>query len=231
MTLPAVRLDTLVDHVNAAHPRADPLARLVASYAAAATLTEVADHLIGHFVDEARAAGYSWTQIGEHLGVTKQAARKRFLPREVGPDRVDAAFRRYTDDARHAVVLAQDIARGHRHRAIDTEHLLLGVCAETDGAGARAVQACGVRVADLEGAVAGRLGPGVATVRGHLPFTRQASKVLDLAARQSLRLGHDRIGTEHLLLALIAEPDGIAGQVLRAAGLTEDDTRAALSGD
>lgn len=220
-------LNALIAQVRDEHPDADPLARVAAACQTAADLEQVADHLVGHFVDEARAAGFTWTQIGEHIGVTKQAARKRFAPPDVPQQVTDAAargnvFGRYTDRARHVVVLAQENARQHGHPLISTEHLLLGICQEDSDIGARAVEASGVPVADLQAAVTARLAPASTELHGHIPFSQEGKKTLELAARSSLRLGHEQVGTGHLLLALIEEGTGLAAEVLTETGITAE---------
>jgi hypothetical protein len=224
-------LNVLIAQVLDAHPDTDPLARVAAACQTAADLDQVADHLVGHFVDEARAAGYTWTQIGEHIGVTKQAARKRFAPREVpAPDFDTAArdnvFGRYTDRARHVVVLAQESARQHGHPLIGTEHILLGICEEDGEIGARAIEASGVRVAELQAAVTARLAPASARLQGHIPFATEGKKTLELAARSSLLLGHGQVGTGHLLLGVIDEGTGLGARVLAEAGITAERAQA-----
>ncbi|GAA2334565.1 hypothetical protein [Streptomyces violaceusniger] len=106
MTTNPVQLTSLIAHVQQAHPEADPLDRVEAACRAAAELEEVGDHLVGHFIDEARQAGLSWTQIGERIGITKQAARKRFAPRDIPEEPAapkEKVFGRYTEDARRAI--------------------------------------------------------------------------------------------------------------------------------
>jgi hypothetical protein len=226
-------LNALIAQVLDAHPGADPLARVEAACQTAADLDEVADHLVGHFVDEARTAGFTWTQIGEHIGVTKQAARKRFAPRDV-PDATSGTvaranvFGRYTDRARHVVVLAQENARQHGHPLISTEHILLGICQEDQGAGAQALEASGVHVTDLQAALTTRLAPASTHLQGHIPFAQEGKKTLELAARANLLLGHDQIGTGHLLLGLIEEGTGLAAQVLTETGVTAQRAQAEI---
>jgi hypothetical protein len=226
-------LNVLITQVRDAHPDPDPLARVEAACQAAADLEVVADHLVGHFVDEARTAGFTWTQIGEHIGVTKQAARKRFAPRDV-PDKIpdttarDNVFGRYTNRARHVVVLAQENARHHGHPFISTEHILLGICQEDRDTGAQAIEASGVRVTDLQAALTTRLAPASTSLQGHIPFAQEGKKTLELAARASLLLGHDQIGTGHLLLGLIEEGTGLAAQVLSETGVTAERAQAEI---
>jgi hypothetical protein len=224
-------LNVLIAQVLDTHPGADPLARVEAACQASADLDEVADHLVGHFVDEARGAGFTWTQIGEHIGVTKQAARKRFAPRDV-PDKLpDTAargnvFGRYTDRARHVVVLAQENARRHGHPLIGTEHILLGICQEDSDIGAKAIEASGVSLTDLEAVITTRLAPASTNLQGHIPFAQEGKKTLELAARASLLLDHDQIGTGHLLLGLIEEGTALAAQVLAETGVTAERAQA-----
>src|SRR3954454_1691145 len=124
-----VRLDDLIDLVVERHPDGDPLAHLSDAVLTAQQLGEVADHLIGHFVDQARRAGASWTEIGQSMGVTKQAAQKRFVPH--GPDELPASvLGRFTKRARHVLEQTVEIARGSGSAEVSTTHLLLSMIAE-----------------------------------------------------------------------------------------------------
>lgn len=222
MTDHPARLDALINQVQRAHPDGDPLDLLAEAVATAGDLTEVADHLIGHFVDHARGQGLSWTQIGARLGVTKQAARKRFAPDDVPPEPSTVkqkVFGRYTRAAQHAILLAQDNARRHHHHYIGTEHLLLGVCQERTGLAVTAIRAAGASVAAVERAAVDRMRAPSGEVPERIPFTRNAKKVLELTLRAALRLGNEHVGTEHLLLGLQAQQEGIAAQALADAGL------------
>src|SRR5438067_13849545 len=123
MTSP-VRLDDLIESVKNQHPDSGPLEQLSAAVLVAEQVGEVADHLIGNFVDQARHSGASWAEIGASMGVSKHAAQKRFVPKEFsGGD----AFARLTERARHALVIEEKVARGVGNDHIDTEQLLLGV--------------------------------------------------------------------------------------------------------
>ena len=135
-----VRLDDLIDYVKQQHPGSDPLQDLEHAMTLASHLGDVADHLIGHFVDQARRAGASWTDIGQHMGVSKQAAQKRFVSKTPeGLDyNLDAGFSRFTPRARKAVALAQDEARRGKHAAVQPEHLVLGLLGQPDTLAARA---------------------------------------------------------------------------------------------
>src|SRR3712207_5322031 len=138
MTIP-VKLDDLITTIKKVHT--EPLDQLADAVLAAEHLGELADHLVGHFVDQARRSGASWTQIGASMGVSKQAAQKRFVPREPGDAQQD--FARFTPRARHAVVAAQEEARSAGNAEITTGHLLLGLLAEPEAIAVRVLAAQG----------------------------------------------------------------------------------------
>src|SRR5262250_2541671 len=126
-----VRLDDLIDTIKKVH--ADPLEQLTDAVIVADHLGDVADHLIGHFVDQARRAGASWTEIGRSMGVTKQAAQKRFVPRS-SPDVPELGnWSRFTDRARTALASAQRLAAAGQFEQVQPGHLLLGLLAEPEG--------------------------------------------------------------------------------------------------
>ena len=124
-------------------------------------------------------------------------------------------FERFTNRARHVVVLAQEEARLLHHNYIGTEHLLLGLLGEPGGVAFRALERFGVTLEGARGEVRAMIGPGKTQVSGHIPFTPRAKKTLELALREALQLHHGYIGTEHILLGLIREGDGVAAQILR----------------
>jgi ATP-dependent Clp protease ATP-binding subunit ClpC len=128
-------------------------------------------------------------------------------------------FERFTDRARRVVVLAQEEARMLEHNYIGTEHLLLGLIHEGDGVAAKALRALDVDLDTLRREVEALVGRGQQPTSGHIPFTPQAKRVLELALRESVQLGHDYIGTEHLLLGLVREGEGPAAQVLQQRGI------------
>jgi ATP-dependent Clp protease ATP-binding subunit ClpA len=123
-------------------------------------------------------------------------------------------FERFTDRARRVVVLAQEEARAFDHDYIGTEHLLLGLISEREGLAAQTLSLFNVSLEGVRGAVDARIGRGKEAVKGHIPFTPRAKKVLELSLRQALKLGHDYIGTEHILLGLLEEGQGVAAQIL-----------------
>jgi hypothetical protein len=220
MTAFPIPLDNLITYVKAQHPDGDALEDLSAAVLVGARLSDEADALIGHFVDRARRAGASWSQIGASMGVTKQAAQKRFVPRWDGSELVPEGqlYSRFTQRTRNAVVAALSSASG---APIGAEHLLAGLLTEPEGLAARIVHAAGVADTDLLAA----LGTAPATaapdaapdvLRG-LGFAESAKEVLQGTLRAVLRLGHNYVGTEHLLLgALVA--DGAAARAMDSLG-------------
>src|SRR5690242_17239592 len=150
----APRLDDLIAGVEQAH--ADPLGRVSGAVIVADALGETADHLVGHFVDRARRAGASWTDIGRSMGVTKQAVQKRFVPKDPAQD-----FTRFTPRARNAVVGAQNAARAGSHAEIRPEHLVLGLLVEPEGLAMKALQGQGVTGDAIREAATAALPPAV----------------------------------------------------------------------
>jgi ATP-dependent Clp protease ATP-binding subunit ClpA len=124
-------------------------------------------------------------------------------------------FERFTSRARHVVVLAQEEATRLRHNYIGTEHLLLGLFGEPEGFAARALTSLGMSRDGARQAVTEIIGTGPKEVSGHIPFTPRAKKTLELALREALQLQHNYIGTEHILLGLIREGEGVAAQVMK----------------
>jgi len=134
-------------------------------------------------------------------------------------------FQRFTDRARRVVVLAQHEARTLGHDYIGTEHILLGLIDEGQGIATTALTSMGISLEDMRQAVQDTIGRGAQPPEsGHIPFTPQAKKVLELSLRESMQLGHEYIGTEHILLALIREGGG-AAQLLAGAGVDLDRAR------
>jgi Clp amino terminal domain, pathogenicity island component len=127
-------------------------------------------------------------------------------------------FERFTDRARRVVVLAQEEARGLNHDYIGTEHILLGLIHEREGVAARALTELGISLEGARNQVVAEIGHGKQAPGGHIPFTPRAKKVLELSLREALQLGHNYIGTEHILLGLIREGEGVAAQVLVTLG-------------
>jgi ATP-dependent Clp protease ATP-binding subunit ClpC len=135
-------------------------------------------------------------------------------------------FERFTDRARRVVVLAQEEARMLNHNYIGTEHILLGLIHEGEGVAAKALESLGISLEAVRSQVEEIIGQGQAAPTGHIPFTPRAKKVLELSLREALQLGHNYIGTEHILLGLLREGEGVACQVLVKLGANLPKVRA-----
>jgi Clp amino terminal domain, pathogenicity island component len=220
-----VRLDDLIAAIEQVH--SDALDQLSDAVLAADHLGEVADHLIGHFVDRARRSGASWSDIGRSMGVTKQAAQKRFVsktePADLDPSQ---GFSRFTPRARNVVVAAQNEARAAGNATITPAHLVLGLLSEPEGLAARAIAGQGVAAETVRRTAVATLPPARDDLPELIPFDTQAQQALELTFRQALRLGHNYIGTEHILLALLEAEDGTG--VLAGLGVDRDRAEAAI---
>lgn len=202
---PTVRLDDLISAIQKVHD--EPLEQLTDAMLAADHLGDVADHLIGHFVDQARRSGASWTDIGRSMGVTKQAAQKRFVPKDLSLD-PNEGFTRFTVRARAVVVAAQEEARAAGNAEITTAHLVLGLLSQPEALAAKAITAQGIALDAVRSAATTALPARSPDIPALIPFDGDAKKALELTFREALRMGHDHIGTEHLLLALLEQEDG-----------------------
>ena len=139
-------------------------------------------------------------------------------------------FERFTDRARRVVVLAQEEARLLNHNYIGTEHILLGLLDEGEGVAAKALESLGISLEAVRTQVVEVIGQGQSAPTGHIPFTPRAKKVLELSLREALQLGHNYIGTEHILLGLIREGQGVAAQVLVKLGADQARVRQQVIG-
>ncbi|MFH8484401.1 Clp protease N-terminal domain-containing protein [Streptomyces longisporoflavus] len=214
MTQPAhpIRLDDLIQAIKKAHPE-EALDQLSDAVIAADHLGDVADHLIGHFVDQARRSGASWTEIGKSMGVTRQAAQKRFVPKDPGEmSDLDPrqGFSRYTDRAKNVVMASQEEARAAGNDEIGPGHLTLALLTEPDALAAKALVAQGISLEAIRESVTEALPPAVGEVPDLIPYNAGGKKVLELTFREALRLGHNYVGTEHILLSLL-EAEGGSG--------------------
>ncbi|GAB1688881.1 Clp protease N-terminal domain-containing protein [Krasilnikovia sp. M28-CT-15] len=222
----SIRLDDLIEAIKKNHP--DALDQLSDAVLAADHLGDVADHLIGHFVDQARRSGASWTEIGRSMGVSKQAAQKRFVPKGEAPD-LDASqgFSRFTDRARKVVVTAQEEARARGSNQISVAHLVLGLVADPAALGARAIVAQGVSLDAVRETAVATLPPAAESVPALIPFDAHAKKGLELTFREALRMNHNYVGTEHILLALLELEDGTG--VLAGLGVDKSTAEASIA--
>jgi ATP-dependent Clp protease ATP-binding subunit ClpC len=134
-------------------------------------------------------------------------------------------FERFSEHARQVVVHAQDEARTLQHNYIGTEHILLGLLRAKEGIAARALASLGVRIEDVRGQVASIVGQGDEVTAGQIPFTPRSKRVLELALREAQSLGHDYVGSEHILLGLARENDGVAYRILLDEGADAEKVR------
>ncbi|HEY5853662.1 MAG TPA: Clp protease N-terminal domain-containing protein [Aldersonia sp.] len=201
----SVRLGDLIDGIK--QTRTDPLDQLADAVMIAEHLGEVADQLIGHFVDQARRAGSSWKEIGASMGVTKQAAQKRFVAKSADLPPIDPAegFRKFTPRARNTVMAAQSEARAAGNDLISPRHLLLGLLSEPEALAARAIVAQGVTLSAVRERTA--LPAAASTVPDLIPYDPPAQAVLEATFSEAIAHGHNYIGTEHILLALYSDDD------------------------
>jgi len=226
MAPPPVRLDDLIAAVHNQAPESDAVTHLATAVAVGDQLGELADHLIGHFVDQARRAGASWTDIGRSMGVTKQAAQQRFVPRAESVSSLSSLdtgrFGRFTARARETVEAAEAIARHAGNQFVDVPHVVLGLLAQRQALAARAIAAQGVDLDTLAAALTNMLEPPGGAGPEHIPFSPAAKKTLELTQREALRLGHNYIGTEHILLAVLGG-DTPTAVVLAGFGVKRDE--------
>lgn len=204
-----VRLDDLIDGIKKVH--SDVLDQLSDAVIAADHLGDIADQLIGHFVDQARRSGASWTEIGKSMGVSKQAAQKRFRTEPKADPAMDpnAGFSRFTDQARNVVMASQNSARATGHAEILTEHVVLGLLVDPEALAAKAMVAQGVSLEQVREAMLAALPQASGEEPPALiPYAPQAKMVLEETFREAVRFGHQYIGTEHILLAVLEQEDG-----------------------
>ncbi|HEX2771145.1 MAG TPA: Clp protease N-terminal domain-containing protein [Micromonosporaceae bacterium] len=207
-------LDELISQVKGRRPDGTALDHLAEAAAVADYLDELADHLVGHFVDQARRSGASWTMIGQSMGVTKQAAQKRFVAG-------DSSMDRFTNRAKVVVLKAQNDARDRGHHEVSSLHLVLGLLAEWEGLAGRAIEAAGITKDAVAAAAVAGLPPNGQPSVHHVPFSAGLKKVHELIVREALRLGHTYVGTEHILLGLLEAGDEPGAQVLTNLGVSK----------
>jgi hypothetical protein len=160
---------------------------------------------------------------------TEEAPMRARIPGRRRPAQRKGKFERFTDTARQVVVLAQDEARRLGHNYIGTEHILLGLVREGHGVAARTLESLGISLEAVRQQVEEIIGVGRQEPAGHIPFTPRAKKVLELSLREAMRLGHNYIGTGHILLSLVREGHGVAAQVLTKLGAGDEQIRGAVS--
>src|SRR2546421_2001202 len=220
MTPLNVNLQELINQLDADLPEADPVTKIGEARLRGRTLIDLGDQLVDHYVHAARTDGASWSQIGDALGVSKQAAQQR---------RAGGQFDRFTGRARNLVVVAQDHARRLRHPAVTTEHLLLAMI-ESEGLGAMVIAQLAGPLETVTEAITANLVPGTGPQPVHVPFAEDCKRVLDETLDQALGLGHNYIGTEHILLGIMKVPDSPGAQLLSGFGVDHDRARDTVAG-
>jgi Clp amino terminal domain, pathogenicity island component len=223
MTEFPVPLDNLIAYVKALHPGGGPLDNVSDAFSVSTQLDEQSDALIGYFVDQARRSGLSWSQIGGAMGVSKQAAQKRFVPTKAAdlfPPNIKKPFSRFTDRAARTLAAAGELAAP---APVGSPHLAAALLTEPEGLAAKAIGAAGLSPQQLYAAVgagpAARVAGTSAAELLELTFEESAKNALKNALQATLRLGHNYIGTEHVLLGLVSV-SGPTAAALAALGLS-----------
>jgi hypothetical protein len=210
-----ISLADLIARLNEELPDASELARISEARLRAQTLSDLGDQLLDHYVSKAKQVGASWSEIGDAIGVTKQAAQQRHTP---------APFEQFTNLNRHSIVLAQEAARTHKHDFIGTEHLLLGLLGEPRGLAYEVLLVKTGSEQRIRDAIEEAMPPaGKKALRGHIAFRPESKEAIEQARRASADLGHDWVGTEHSLLGLMRTEESPAAQILRTLGFTSDE--------
>jgi hypothetical protein len=214
-------VEEMIQQIEADLPEADALTKVGEAQRRARALNDAGDQLVDHYVGQARASGASWSQIGDALGVSKQAAQQR---------RAGGQYDRFTLRARNVVVRAQDKARALRHPAVTTEHLLLALVDESEGIAAKVIAALAGPLDNVTKAVEAGLAPGTGPQPVHVPFAEDCKKVMEEVREQVLGFGHNYVGTEHMLLGILKVPDCRAAEVLAGFGMDYDRSRDLVAG-
>ena len=215
---PSPTLQALIDGVKADAPGDEALIQLAQASKTVSDLEQVSDALVGHFVDQCRRNGHSWSEISKSLGVSKQAAHKRFTLE-------DPTFKRFTDRARMVLSRCQTEAHRLGHGFVGTEHILLALFEVPEGLAHRVLDEMGIAKPMVDKRVGELIKQSTDFDEGKLPFTPRAKAALKSAADAALQLGHNYIGTEHLLLGLLADENSVAAKVLEGLGASHDVVR------
>jgi hypothetical protein len=219
---PAPSLTEIIDAIRADSPSTDPVEQLVTAAEMVAAISDISDSALGFFVDQCRRSGRSWTEISSALGVTKQAAHKRFTTTERTTELLTAR-------AKAALFAAGQEAIRLGHNYVGTEHLLLGLLDQKSSVAGHVLADHGIArkaVRERVAAVVPPLPGFRASAPG--PYTPRATQCLTRATSEALTMGHHYVGTEHLLLAVAADADGLAARILGDLDTTHDDLRAAV---
>lgn len=214
---PGPNLQEIIELVRRDAGSDEPLAQLATASATVTELSETADAALGFFVDRARGAGHSWVEISAVLGVSKQAVHKRFAA--TGPK---PSMDRFTLRTQKVLGAASGIALDHHHAYIGTEHLLLALFTEPESIAAVVLVSHDITAEKVTAAVEAVVPDGEERPEAEPGFTPRASHVVKGAVEVAVDMGHNYVGTEHLLLSLYRFPGGVAVKVLIELGLTEE---------
>jgi hypothetical protein len=231
-----VPLDNLIAYVKALHPEGGPLENVTDAFAVSTRLGEQSDALIGYFVDQARRSGASWSQIGAAMGVSKQAAQKRFVPgRLSGIAGRGQTYSRFTQRARNVLAAAGHLVAGEGDEAaVGAAELTAALLTEPEGIAARVLLRAGLTAGQVYAAVGAGPAAAVADTSAddlqELAFDESGKETLKAAVKTALRFGHNYIGTEHLLLGALAAGDPVAAG-LTALGLTPETAERLLTAE
>ena len=221
---PTPELQDLIQSVRDEAADGDLLAQLAKASEYAGDLNQLGDRLLDHFVQECRVAGISWAELSTALGVSKQAAHKRFTGTGTAP-----MFQRFTDRARKVVVEAQEQGRGLGHQQIEPVHLLLALFKQPEGIAAHALTRLNVTYDQVLEQIVARAPRTDETLVGHIPFTEDAKIMLKATLDEALGMGHNYVGTEHMLLAVHHEESNTAARILTELGADDAAVRAAVA--
>lgn len=218
---PTPTLQDLIDTVRASVPDEDPSAQLAKAAEVAGGLSQLGDRLLDHFVFQCRQAGMSWAELSASLGVSKQAAHKRFTG-------VAPTLQRYTVKAQQVVQGSIEQARALRHAAVGTEHLLLALFEPVDSLAALALAGLQVSRDQVYEHVVAAQPQADEPIEGAIPFTAKTKAAMRGALDEALDLNHNYIGTEHLLLALQRDESAEAAKILARLNVDRQKLRTAL---
>jgi hypothetical protein len=221
---PGPNLQELIETIRRDSGSDDVLEQLATASSTIGELTGTSDAALGYFVDRARGAGKSWVDISAVLGVSKQAAHKRFAVSWT----TRPGFKHYTPRTRQVVEAAAGIALSRNHAYVGTEHLLLALYTEPEALATKVLVAHGITEEAVDTAVTAVIPRGATPYEGEPPLTPRAAHVLQGALAEALELGHNYIGTEHILLSFYRDSGGVATQVLQELGLEGPAARAAI---
>lgn len=226
------KLSSLIAIVDSRGDARNNLERITVAEELTADMHALGDRLIGYYIELARAEGYSWSDIGDHLGVSRQAAQQRYTPRWSSLTLSDlthaGAFTRLTKRAKDALGRAEEHARRLHHDSVGSEHVLLALLDDADSLAVMALRALSTEPADLRATVEARIPAGDRPSPAATPVNPAARRALEASLKEALEMGHNYIGTEHMLLGLLHDTQSGAGHLLGGSGVTLDAARASI---